>query len=70
MQGFGMLLTYPRITQLMFDFLEDPDNFYQHVRRVTASIACTFVFGHRAPVADCFWGNVRAITNNKCCPQN
>jgi hypothetical protein len=52
------LLILSRITQLMFDFLDDPDHFYEHVRRVTSSIACTFVYGHRASTYDSFWGRV------------
>jgi hypothetical protein len=43
----------------MYDFMTNPDDFYRHLRRVTASIACTFVYGQRAPTYDTFWGNVR-----------
>ncbi|OCL14884.1 cytochrome P450 [Glonium stellatum] len=45
------------ITQLMFDFLETPEDFFKHFRRVTASIACTLVYGQRAPTYDSFWGH-------------
>ncbi|KAF2499912.1 putative cytochrome P450 oxidoreductase [Lophium mytilinum] len=45
------------ITQLMFDFLEKPEDFYKHLRRVTSSIACTLVFGQRGATYDSFWGS-------------
>jgi len=65
--AFGSLIVSPilawtyrrgRITQLMYDFLETPDDFYKHLRRVTASIACTLVFGQRGATYDTFWGHV------------
>jgi hypothetical protein len=46
---------------LMNDFLETPENFYTHVRRVTASIANILIFGQRGATYDSFWGSVRQI---------
>jgi cytochrome P450 len=46
------------ITVLMKDFLDTPENFYKHVRRVTASIANILIFGQRgATFEGSFWGH-------------
>ncbi|EXJ84074.1 hypothetical protein A1O3_04741 [Capronia epimyces CBS 606.96] len=44
---------------LMNDLLRDPDNFFNHIRRYTASVAATLVYGQRGATFDSFWGHVR-----------
>lgn len=43
----------------MNDLLDDPEGFYDHVRRYTASVASALAFGHRGPTFHSFWGHVR-----------
>ncbi|KAJ0413479.1 cytochrome P450 [Aspergillus carlsbadensis] len=45
------------ITQLVYDIVNTPDDFYRHLRRVTASIACTFIYGQRGATYESFWGH-------------
>ncbi|KAF2021108.1 cytochrome P450 2D18 [Aaosphaeria arxii CBS 175.79] len=45
------------MSQLMFDLLMTPDEFFTHVKRSTASIASIVLFGYRAPTFDSFWAN-------------
>ncbi|KAL2855262.1 cytochrome P450 [Aspergillus pseudodeflectus] len=45
------------ITQLVYDIMNTPDDFYRHLRRVTASIACTFIYGQRGATYESFWGH-------------
>jgi hypothetical protein len=56
--GFLTGLLDLRTIVLMNDLLETPNNFYKHVRRTTASIACILVFGQRAASYEAFWGHV------------
>lgn len=42
----------------MTDLLDDATNFYEHIKRYTASIATTVVYGYRAPTPGSFWGRV------------
>lgn len=44
-------------TVLMNDFLTQPDQFRQHIRRYSASIIHTLVHGFRAKSYDDFWGH-------------
>lgn len=45
----------------MTDLLDDPIGFYEHIKRYTASVATTVVYGYRASTADSFWGRVCSI---------
>jgi cytochrome P450 len=38
--------------QMMFEILEDPDNFVDHVRRYSNSLMTTTTFGYRVPTSD------------------
>lgn len=42
----------------MFDLLETPKDFAQHVMRTTASMGSIVLYGHRAPNYENFWGSV------------
>jgi len=42
----------------MNDLLENPEGFYDYVRRYTASVASSLVFGHRGPTFKSFWAHV------------
>jgi len=42
---------------LMHDLVHKPEDFYNHMRRVTASIACILVFGNRGATYESFWGH-------------
>ena len=44
---------------MVYDLLETPEDFFNHVKRVTASVAAIVIFGHRAPTPDSFWTTVR-----------
>lgn len=46
-------------TVLMTNLLQNPDNFYQDVRRYTASVVTSITYGFRAASFDSFWGHVR-----------
>ncbi|OQU97044.1 hypothetical protein CLAIMM_03047 [Cladophialophora immunda] len=41
----------------MNDLVQNPDDFYNHMKRVTSSIACILVFGQRAKSYEDFWGH-------------
>ncbi|KAF2654209.1 cytochrome P450, partial [Lophiostoma macrostomum CBS 122681] len=41
--------------QLTYDLLKTPENFFKHVKRLSASVAAIVIFGHRAPTPDSFW---------------
>lgn len=41
----------------MNDLLNDPEGFFDHVRRYTSSVASALAFGHRGPTFDSFWGH-------------
>jgi hypothetical protein len=56
---------WSRITQLVYDMMNTPDDFYRHLRRVTASIACTFIYGQRGATYESFWGHVSLTITNK-----
>ncbi|KAF2182292.1 cytochrome P450 [Zopfia rhizophila CBS 207.26] len=43
------------ISQLMHDLLETPDQFSNHMKRATASVASIVLYGFRAPTFDNFW---------------
>ncbi|KAF2774012.1 putative cytochrome P450 oxidoreductase [Teratosphaeria nubilosa] len=45
-------------TVLLNDLLKTPTDFFNHVRRYTASSATVLAFGHRGPSFDSFWGHV------------
>ncbi|EXJ90176.1 hypothetical protein A1O3_03245 [Capronia epimyces CBS 606.96] len=51
-----------RVTCLLNDLVQDPENFYKYVRRVTSSIACILVFGQRGKTYENFWGHHRLTT--------
>lgn len=42
----------------MYDILDSPGDFFNHVKRVTASVASIVIFGFRAPTPDSFWATV------------
>ncbi|KIW75333.1 hypothetical protein Z517_10074 [Fonsecaea pedrosoi CBS 271.37] len=42
---------------LMNDLLNHPDGFFNHIRRYTASVAATLVYGQRGATFDSFWGH-------------
>lgn len=42
----------------MHDLLQTPEEFFGHIRRVTASVASIIIFGFRAPTVDNFWATV------------
>ncbi|KAF1843820.1 cytochrome P450 2D18 [Cucurbitaria berberidis CBS 394.84] len=44
--------------QLVHDLLETPDQFFAHIKRVTASIAAIAIFGFRAPTVDSHWTTI------------
>ncbi|CAI4213213.1 unnamed protein product [Parascedosporium putredinis] len=44
-------------TVLMTNLLTDPDNFYNDVRRYTASVVTSITYGFRAPTFESFWGS-------------
>jgi hypothetical protein len=47
-----------RATVLMNNLLDHPENFYNEIRRYTASVASVLVFGHRGPTFESFWAHV------------
>jgi cytochrome P450 len=51
------------INQLMLDLLEKPDDFRSSVQRVSASLASTILYGHRAPTWENFWASVSIVQN-------
>lgn len=53
--------TYYRATLLMNNLLDSPDAFFDHIRRFTASVASTLVYGQRASTIDSFWAHVSVI---------
>ncbi|KIX97095.1 uncharacterized protein Z520_07209 [Fonsecaea multimorphosa CBS 102226] len=42
---------------LLSDLLNNPEGYYSHIKRMTASVASTVVFGHRGPDANNFWAH-------------
>lgn len=42
----------------MYDLLQAPEDFFNHIKRVTASVASIIIFGFRAPTADSSWATV------------
>ncbi|KAH8901190.1 putative cytochrome P450 oxidoreductase [Thozetella sp. PMI_491] len=44
-------------TVLMTNLLDNPDNFYQDIRRYTASVVTSITYGYRAPTFESFWGH-------------
>jgi hypothetical protein len=42
----------------MNDLLTKPEGFFNHVRRYTASVAATLVYGQRGSTFDSFWAHV------------
>ncbi|KAI9742375.1 MAG: hypothetical protein M1818_003908 [Claussenomyces sp. TS43310] len=57
LEGTAAPIQGAEITVLMLDMLNTPENFYKHVRRVTASIANILIFGQRGVTYDTFWGS-------------
>jgi hypothetical protein len=47
----------------MNNFLDKPEDFYHEVRRYTASVITSLVFGWRAPSYDSYWSKVSMPTN-------
>jgi hypothetical protein len=47
-----------RATVLLNDLLASSDDFFNHIRRYTASVASILSFGHRGPTYDSFWAHV------------
>jgi hypothetical protein len=47
-----------RVTTLMHDLIDDPQNFSKHVNRATASFSSIALFGQRATSQDDFWATV------------
>ncbi|KAF2827089.1 cytochrome P450 oxidoreductase-like protein [Ophiobolus disseminans] len=45
------------INQMMLDLLDQPEDFRSSVQRVSASIASTILYGHRAPTWENFWAS-------------
>ncbi|OAG35989.1 hypothetical protein AYO21_09849 [Fonsecaea monophora] len=45
------------VTVLLNDLIQKPEDFYNHMKRLTSSIACILVFGHRALSYEDFWGH-------------
>ena len=43
---------------LMNDLLVEPEGFFNHIRRYTASVASTLVYGQRGSTFDSFWAHV------------
>ncbi|KEF57227.1 uncharacterized protein A1O9_07417 [Exophiala aquamarina CBS 119918] len=43
---------------LMNDLLTNPEGFFNHIRRYTASVAATLVFGQRGSTFNSFWAHV------------
>ncbi|KAL5388329.1 hypothetical protein PMIN02_007761 [Paraphaeosphaeria minitans] len=50
-----MAIQEAEASQLMHDLLNAPEDFFNHVKRVTASVASIVIFGFRAPTPDSFW---------------
>jgi hypothetical protein len=46
------------MSQLLYDLLETPEQFFTHVKRTTASIGAIVMYGHRAPTYETPFGNV------------
>ncbi|OIW32566.1 cytochrome P450 [Coniochaeta ligniaria NRRL 30616] len=44
-------------TVLMTNLLQKPENFYNEIRRYTASVVTSITFGYRAPTFESFWGH-------------
>jgi hypothetical protein len=53
-----LTLYFARVTVLLNDLLERPQDIYSHMRRLTSSIATILVFGQRATSYEDFWGHV------------
>ena len=51
--------TIDRVGILLSHLLSTPANFYNDVRRTTASVANIIVWGHRGQTYEDFWGSVR-----------
>lgn len=41
----------------MNDLLDNPEGFYNHVRRYTASVASILTYGQRGPTFESFWAH-------------
>ncbi len=52
-----MLIECIRATVLMNDLLDNPEGFYNHVRRYTASVASILTYGQRGPTFESFWAH-------------
>ncbi|EXJ84068.1 hypothetical protein A1O3_04735 [Capronia epimyces CBS 606.96] len=48
------------VTVLLNDLVTKPEDFYNHMKRLTSSIACILVYGQRATSYEDFWGHVRS----------
>jgi hypothetical protein len=58
LEGPDWKLITIRLFQLAYDLLETPDDFFLHVKRLTAGIASIVVFGFRAATVDSYWATV------------
>lgn len=45
------------VTVLIKTLLDTPENFYNHIKRVTSSISCILIYGQRGPTFENFWGH-------------
>lgn len=52
-----LLTELNRATVLMNDLLDNPEGFYNHVRRYTASVASILTYGQRGPTFESFWAH-------------
>lgn len=53
-----LIVLHFRAIVLMNDLLGNPDGFFNSIRRYTASVAATLVFGQRGATFDSFWAHV------------
>jgi hypothetical protein len=60
-----MVNNHNRSCQLVYDLLEKPEKFFDHVKRVTCSVASSVIFGHRGSSTDSFWATVGNIMSSK-----
>ena len=60
-----MLTSVCRATVLMNNLLDRPDNFYDEIRRYTASVAAVLSFGHRGATFESFWAHVGQIAKQR-----
>jgi hypothetical protein len=47
-----------RATVLMSNLLKTPEDFYNQIKRYTASVVASITYGQRGPTPDSFWARV------------